>query len=202
MQKLLFGVYLSLASFNPNKVQVSLHNPFTCTSPKPNMDTQNGGLETVDSSRIWPFLVYMLDFRGVYSRDTYDINTPKSFVFNHFCWWKFLGFHCSKFQGRWRVKSPQQCGVRRRPWKMWGVWGRIESGLVVQQTYNHPPKKKKDHIFLSAFCGELNMMLYPFDGSGMKNGKAGKFLDLSGTNVNKCILKLWCINKKILFLNI
>ena len=107
------------------------------------MDTQNGGLEKVDSSRIWPFLVYMLDFRGVYSRDTYDINTPKSFVFNHFCWWKFLGFHCSKFQGRWRVKSPQQCGVRRRPWKMWGVWGQIDSGLVVQQTYNPPPQKNR-----------------------------------------------------------
>ena len=70
---------------NPTKVQVSLHNAFTCTSPKTNMDTQNGGLEKMDSSRIWPFLVYMLDFRGVYSRDTYDINTSKSFVFNHFC---------------------------------------------------------------------------------------------------------------------
>ena len=53
-----------------------------------------------------------------------------------------------------------------------------------------PPQEKKDHIFLSAFCGELNMILYPFEGSGMKNDKAGKFLDLSGTNVNKCILKL------------
>ena len=130
---------------NPNEVQVSLHNAFTCTSPKTNMDTQNGGLEKVDSSRIWPFLVYMLDFWGVYSRDTYDINTPKrtpkvssSTIFVAENSW----VNCS-FQGRWRVKSPQQCGVRRRPWKMWGVWGQIDSGLVVQQTYNHPPPPKK-----------------------------------------------------------
>ena len=36
------------------------------TSPKTDMDTQNGGLEKVDSFEIWPFLVSMLDFWGVY----------------------------------------------------------------------------------------------------------------------------------------
>ena len=36
------------------------------TSPKTNMDTQNGGLEKVDSFERWPFLVSMLDFWGVY----------------------------------------------------------------------------------------------------------------------------------------
>ena len=29
------------------------------------MDTQNYGLEKVDSFKIWPFLVSMLDFKGV-----------------------------------------------------------------------------------------------------------------------------------------
>ena len=29
------------------------------------MDTLNDGLEKVDSFKIWPFLVSMLDFRGV-----------------------------------------------------------------------------------------------------------------------------------------
>ena len=36
------------------------------TSPKTNMDTQNDGLEKVDPFKIWPFLVSMLDFWGVY----------------------------------------------------------------------------------------------------------------------------------------
>ncbi len=36
------------------------------TSPKTNMHTQNDGLEKVDSFKIWPFLVSMLDFWGVY----------------------------------------------------------------------------------------------------------------------------------------
>ena len=35
------------------------------TSPKTNMDTQNDGLEKVDSSTTWPFLVSMLDFWGI-----------------------------------------------------------------------------------------------------------------------------------------
>ena len=40
------------------------------TSPKTNMDTQNDGLEKVDSFNIWPFLVSMismLDFSGVHT---------------------------------------------------------------------------------------------------------------------------------------
>ena len=37
------------------------------TSPKTNMDTQNDGLDKVDSFEIWPFLVStgMLDFWSV-----------------------------------------------------------------------------------------------------------------------------------------
>ena len=33
------------------------------------MDTQNDGLEKVDSFKIWPFSVFMLDFWGVLSHD-------------------------------------------------------------------------------------------------------------------------------------
>ena len=36
------------------------------TSPKTNMDTRNDGVEKVDSFKIWPCLVSMLDFWGVY----------------------------------------------------------------------------------------------------------------------------------------
>ncbi len=38
------------------------------TSPKTNMDTQNDGLEKVDSFKIWPFLVSTLVFVCVVKR--------------------------------------------------------------------------------------------------------------------------------------
>ena len=44
-----------------------IHGQFftAATSPKTNMDTQNDGLEKVDSFKIWPSLVSMSDFSGV-----------------------------------------------------------------------------------------------------------------------------------------
>ena len=39
------------------------------TLPNTKMDTQNDGLEKVDSFKIWPLLVSMLDFWGVMTPD-------------------------------------------------------------------------------------------------------------------------------------
>ena len=38
---------------------------FRITYSQSDMDTQNDGLQNVDSFRLWPFLVSMLDFWGV-----------------------------------------------------------------------------------------------------------------------------------------
>ena len=49
------------------------------TSPKTNMDTQNDGLEKVDSFKIWPFLVSILDFWGVTTGQTIATKSPKTY---------------------------------------------------------------------------------------------------------------------------
>ena len=54
------------------------------TSPKTNMDTQNDGLEKVDSFEIWPFVVSMLDFWGVL-KDATQWKSRKTTSPNHPC---------------------------------------------------------------------------------------------------------------------
>ena len=41
--------------------------PMIFNSPKTKMDTQNDGLEKVDSLKIWPFLVSIRWISGVYT---------------------------------------------------------------------------------------------------------------------------------------
>ena len=63
---------------------VGLNFQSTNTSRKTNMDTQYSCLEKVDSIKIWPFLVSMLDFWGVMCKYMcfFDIILPSDQV-NH-----------------------------------------------------------------------------------------------------------------------
>ena len=93
----------------------------TITPPKTNMDTQNDGLEKVDSFKIWQFLVSMLDFWGVLAiKNIIGIsaaNLPlipyfrKSLIcFNDGCFWEMTPW--TRIQTSFLVfKEPQLKGI-------------------------------------------------------------------------------------------
>ena len=102
-----------LTTFDGEKKSVLHACNWQITSPKTNMDTRNDGVEKVDSFRIWPCLVSMLDFWGVY-RQTFCVSCV--FGNNLSMFFSKIVSALNRQIGKWPVQQVRMHILSKLPW--------------------------------------------------------------------------------------
>ena len=102
-----------LTTFDGEKKSVLHACNWQITSPKTNMDTRNDGVEKVDSFKIWPCLVSMLDFWGVY-RQTFCVSCV--FGNNLSMFFSKIVSALNRQIGKWPVQQVRMHILSKLPW--------------------------------------------------------------------------------------